>query len=114
MSYSEQQLKDAVDAVFQQFDKDNSGTLDSNEVSNLINAALKHMNSPRVASQKEVDALISNVDKNGDGKIGKVELYEIFKQVSKHWFTTTYAYCINLFINLLRPIIKKNATFLGC
>ena len=91
MSYTEQQLKDAVDAVFQQFDKDNSGTLDSNEVSNLINAALKHMNSPRVASQKEVDALISNVDKNGDGKIGKVELYEIFKQVAKKWFLTIYA-----------------------
>ena len=114
MSYSEQQLKDAVDAVFQQFDKDNSGTLDSAEVRSLVNAALKQMNANRSATEKEVDALIANVDKNGDGKIGKVELYEIFKQVSKHWFTTTYAYCINLFINLLRPIIKKNATFLGC
>ena len=83
MSYSDQQLKDAVDAVFSQFDKDNSGTLDGQEVSSLINAALKHMNAGRTASQKEVDALIANVDKNGDGKIGKVELFEIFKQVAK-------------------------------
>jgi len=42
------------------------------------------MNANRNATEKEVDALIANVDKNGDGKIGKVELYEIFKQVSKH------------------------------
>ena len=83
MSYTEQQLKDAVDAVFQQFDKDNSGTLDSAEVRSLVNAALKQMNANRSATEKEVDALIANVDKNGDGKIGKVELYEIFKQVAK-------------------------------
>lgn len=41
MSYTEQQLKDAVDAVFQQFDKDNSGTLDSAEVRSLVNARSK-------------------------------------------------------------------------
>ena len=86
MSYSEQQLKDAVNAVFQQFDKDNNGTLDSGEVLNLINAALKHMNANRLATEAEVQALISKVDKNGDEKVNKDELLEIFKQVSKHWF----------------------------
>jgi Ca2+-binding EF-hand superfamily protein len=74
MPYSEQDLKAAVDAVFQQFDTDGSQTLDKQEVSNLINAALKHMNANRQASQKEVDDLIKAVDKNGDGKIGKPEL----------------------------------------
>jgi Ca2+-binding EF-hand superfamily protein len=84
MSYSDQQLKDAVNAVFQQFDKDNSGTLDSGEVLNLINAALKHMKANRLATEAEVQALIAKVDKNGDKKVNKDELLEIFKQVSKH------------------------------
>jgi Ca2+-binding EF-hand superfamily protein len=72
MSYTDQQLKDAVDAVFQQFDNDKSGTLEADEVSKLINAALKQMNANRTASQNEIAGLIKSVDKNGDGKIGKV------------------------------------------
>lgn len=72
MSYTDQQLKDAVDAVFQQFDNDKSGTLEADEVSKLINAALKQMNANRSASQSEIAGLIKSVDKNGDGKIGKV------------------------------------------
>lgn len=83
MSYTDQQLKDAVDAVFQQFDNDKSGTLEADEVSKLINAALKQMNANRSASQSEIAGLIKSVDKNGDGKIGKVELFEIFKKVAK-------------------------------
>ena len=83
MSYTDQQLKDAVDAVFQQFDNDKSGTLEADEVSKLINAALKQMNANRTASQNEIAGLIKSVDKNGDGKIGKVQLFEIFKKVAK-------------------------------
>ncbi len=82
MSYSDSQLRDAVDLVFNQFDTDGSGTLDPSEVRNLINAALKQMNAGRQADQSEVDALIKAVDKNSDGKITKMELFEIFKKVA--------------------------------
>lgn len=82
MSYSNEQLRAAVDAVFAQFDKDGSNTLDQNEVANLINAALAHMNAGRSASQEEVNALIAATDKNADGKINKVELYNIFEKVA--------------------------------
>ena len=44
MGYTDEQLRNAVDAVFSQFDADNSGALDANEVHNLINAAMKHLN----------------------------------------------------------------------
>jgi Ca2+-binding EF-hand superfamily protein len=81
MSYSDQQLRDAVDAVFTQFDADKSGHLDANEVGNLINAALKHMNAGRQVSQQEVNQFIKAVDNSGDGKIQKPELFEIFKKV---------------------------------
>lgn len=47
MSYSEEQLKAAVDAVFTKFDTDKSGTLDRAEITKLINEALKSMGSGR-------------------------------------------------------------------
>ena len=84
MSYSHAHLNEAVNAVFKQFDKDNSGTLDSAEVTALINAALKNMNANRNATEAEVAALIKNVDANSDGKINKDELLKIFKKVANH------------------------------
>lgn len=81
MPYSEQQLRDAVDAVFTAYDKDNSGTLDVSEVTSLINDALKHMNAGRQATQQEVSNLITQIDKNSDGKVNKVELLQIFQKV---------------------------------
>ena len=82
MPYTDQQLKDAVDAVFSQFDKDGSQSLDTTEVTALINAALSQMNAGRQATSQEVQGLINAVDKNNDGKIAKPELFEIFKRVA--------------------------------
>ncbi len=74
MGYSEQELRAAVDAVFGQFDKDNSNTLDRAEVLSLVNAALGQMGAGRQATNEQVNALINAVDKNNDGKIAKPEL----------------------------------------
>ncbi len=81
MSYSDQQIRDAVDAVFGQFDKDNSNSLDSKEVFNLINAAFSKMSVNRQVSQDEVNNFVKAVDTSGDGQIQKPELFEIFKKV---------------------------------
>jgi hypothetical protein len=51
MGYSDEELRNAVDAVFGQFDKDGSNTLDAGEVANLINAALTQMGANRQATQ---------------------------------------------------------------
>lgn len=79
--YTEDELKQAVDAVFGKYDADNSGSLDATEVKNLINDALGHLKSNRQVSQEEVHQFIVAVDKSGDGKIQKPELLEIFKKV---------------------------------
>lgn len=50
-NFSDQQLKEAVDAVFDAYDKDKSGTLDRNEAGALINDAFKHLGHPRQVSQ---------------------------------------------------------------
>lgn len=81
MAYTDQQLRDAVDAVFAQFDKDNSNSLDANEVFALISAALNHMGSNAQVTQQQVQGFVQAVDKSGDGKIQKPELFEIFKKV---------------------------------
>ena len=81
MSYTDQQIRQAVDAVFDKFDTDKNGSLDKNETMNLINAALGQMNAGRQVSQQEVDQFMSAVDSSKDGKIQKPELFEIFKKV---------------------------------
>lgn len=40
------------------------------------------MNAGRKCSAAEIDQLLASVDANGDGKIAKVELFKIFKQVA--------------------------------
>ncbi len=81
MVYTDDQLRQAVDAVFGKYDTDKSNTLEATEVFNLINDALKHMNANRQVTQPEVNQFVQAVDKSGDGKIQKAELFEIFKQV---------------------------------
>ena len=99
MGYSDQELRAAVDAVFDQFDTDHSMALDRNEVVNLINAALNQMGAGRKASNEEVNALINAVDKNNDGKIAKPELFEIFKRVANQWFVHSF----------IKPTIHKKS-----
>jgi Ca2+-binding EF-hand superfamily protein len=71
MSYSDDDLRNAVNAVFDAYDADKSGTLEKNEITKLINDALKHMGQDRVVTEPEVQQFINAVDKNGDGKIAK-------------------------------------------
>ena len=52
MSYSDDQLRQAVDAVFGKYDTDKNGTLEVAEVSNLINDALNHMKANRQVTQQ--------------------------------------------------------------
>ena len=82
MAISDEQLREAVDAVFSQFDADGSNTLDKNEVFNLICAAMDKMDPKpdRQPTHEEVDALVAHCDTSGDGKISKMELYTVFSK----------------------------------
>jgi Ca2+-binding EF-hand superfamily protein len=83
MSYSDQQLQQAIDAVFVQYDADKSGTLEFAEVKNLINDAFKKLNNGRSVTDEDVKKFGSHVDSNADGKITKTELFAIFKKISQ-------------------------------
>lgn len=47
MPYSEEQLRQVVDKVFKEYDKDNSGFLDVKEATQVVNDSLKQMKDER-------------------------------------------------------------------
>ena len=106
MNVTDEQLRNAVDAVFAKYDTDNSQSLDSTEVFNLITDALAHMKSSRQITQAEVQQFINAVDSSGDNKIQKPELLEIFKKVLNSQWSAHLRY-INHSLQLKPTIILK-------
>ena len=78
---TDDQLRQAIDAIFNKYDTDKSGTLEGNEIYNLINDAFKSLGRNRQVQPQEVDQFIKAIDKNSDGKISKPELFEILKKL---------------------------------
>jgi Ca2+-binding EF-hand superfamily protein len=68
---TDEQLRQAIDAIFNKYDADQSGTLEDNEIFTLINDAFKSLGRNKQVSQQEVRQFIQAIDKNGDGKIAK-------------------------------------------
>jgi Ca2+-binding EF-hand superfamily protein len=78
---SDDQLRQAIDAIFNKYDTDKSGTLEGNEIFCLINDAFKSLGRNREVKSDEVNQFVKAIDKNGDGKISKAELFEILKKL---------------------------------
>jgi hypothetical protein len=87
MSITDQQLRYYIDQVFQKYDRDYSGTLDPNELYLFFNDIFAMTGSAyRVQPQQAISAMRA-IDKNGDGKASKMELFMAFKQIlsSQHY-----------------------------
>lgn len=78
---TDDQLRQAIDGIFDKYDTDRSGTLEANEIFCLINDAFKSLGRGKEVTNAEVNQFISAIDKNGDGKIAKPELFDILKQL---------------------------------
>jgi len=78
---SDDQLRQAIDAIFSKYDTDKSGTLEGSEIFSLISDAFKSLGRNRQVKEEEVTQFIKAIDKNGDSKISKVELFEILKKL---------------------------------
>lgn len=121
---TDEQLRQAIDAIFNKYDADQSGTLEDNEIFALINDAFKSLGRNKQVSHQEVRQFIQAIDKNGDGKIAKPELFEILKKLINGWswlhlsfFTYfssvplfhSYRILLDSYLQLCKPkIIKSN------
>jgi Ca2+-binding EF-hand superfamily protein len=74
---SEVELRGAIDRIFEEFDKDKSGSLDKHEVLTLLNNSLGKKN----MSEKEAQDFMRKVDTDGNNTIEKDELFRIYKQL---------------------------------
>lgn len=83
---TDQQLRDAIDKIFIKYDTDKSNTLEFNEVRSIIVDAFSNLNNNKKVSDDDVKKFMQAVDKNGDGKITKPELFLIFKQIIENHF----------------------------
>lgn len=79
---SDEQLRQAIDAVFVKYDADKNNTLDYGELKNVISDAFKQLGATRNVTDNDVKKFVGAVDKNSDGKVTKMELFEIFKKIA--------------------------------
>lgn len=79
MSFTDQQINQTVNAVF---GNDDAKSLDPSEVFNIVRDAFKANNVAKEVTQAEIQDLIKVVDQNGDGKIQKNELFDLFKKIA--------------------------------
>lgn len=107
---SDDQLRQAIDGIFDKYDTDRSGTLEANEVFNLINDAFKSLGRNKEVTNAEVNQFITAIDKNSDGKIAKSELFDILKQLlSGIWWWFSYSY---KYVKCRKIIWKNNVIFI--
>ena len=79
---SDQQLRMYIDEVFMMFDRDRSGTLDPNELGNFFNQVFGRLGWPMRINQMQALQAMRAIDRNGDGRANKMELFTAIKYMS--------------------------------
>lgn len=83
---TDDQLRQAINSIFQKYDVDRSNSLDYMEIKQVINDAFRNMNSGRSVTDEDVKKFVGAVDQNSDGKISPQELFNIFKKIIESHF----------------------------
>ena len=78
---TDEQLRQAIDGVFNKYDVDKNNTLDEAELKKVLSDAFSQLGATRGVNESDIKKFRSAVDKNNDGKVTKVELFEIFKKL---------------------------------
>lgn len=78
---NDEQLRKAIDGIFLKYDTDRSGTLEATQVFHIISDTFKSLGKKQAVTSNEIREFIVAIDKNGDGKIDKPELYSVLKEL---------------------------------
>lgn len=81
MNIPDNVLKQYIDQIFDRYDRDRSGTLESFELANFFNDVLAMMGDPRRINQQQATQALMAIDQNNDGRANKMELFNAFKRV---------------------------------
>ncbi len=87
----DQMLQSYIDQVFNKYDTDRSGTLDCQEMTYFFNDLFKSLGMNVNINQSQAMDAIRSIDKNFDGAIDKLELFQAFKVLMNQ----QNQYCIN-------------------
>ena len=83
---TDKQLREAIDSVFQIYDKDRSNSLEFYEVKDIITDTFRSSNNNRHITDEDVKRFVGEVDQNSDGKITREELFTIFKRLIENHY----------------------------
>lgn len=72
MSIPDSALQNYIDQIFQKYDRDNSGSLDANELALFFNDVFQLMGDPRRVDQNQARQALMAIDKNNDGRASKL------------------------------------------
>ena len=78
-SLRDQMLKSYIDQIFNKYDADNNGTLDTQEMTNFFNDLFRSLNIQLTVTEQQSQEAIRSIDTNFDGKVDRKELFEAFK-----------------------------------
>lgn len=81
-SMSPDEWQAVVDKLWSQYDVDNSGFLDRQEMAPLCQAALEQVGFGEQVDPATIDAFFAEVDSDGNGKIDKSELLKFMKSLA--------------------------------
>ena len=72
MSIPDNALQNYIDTIFNNFDRDRSGTLDPNELASFFNSVFQMMGNPTRLNDQQARQALAAIDKNFDGKANKM------------------------------------------
>ena len=70
-SLQDQMLKSYIDQIFSKYDTDNSGTLDSTEMTSFFNDLFRSLSMNINVNENQAMEAIKSIDSNYDGKVDR-------------------------------------------
>ena len=78
---TDQHLAGYIDAIFSNYDKDNSNGLDASELTGFFNDLYRAMGIKKTVTVLEAQQALAAIDANHDGRASREELFEAFRHV---------------------------------